>query len=212
MEHLRRAIGDPPLLVVSSDTCKRLENVVKIVFPHAEQMECFRHLMENYVKRYGGAENMYPAARAYQKVVHEHYKAIVRSKKDVANWLDQFHSLLWYRSGFNPAIKCDYVTNNIAESFNNWIKDIKDLPVCELADKLREKIMELFHRRRRIGRMLQGKILQTALRVLKARTRGLGHLLYVKGDNYIAEVRDNGNCHNKYVVRALQKECQCQEW
>jgi hypothetical protein len=34
------------------------------------------------------------------------------------------------------------VSNNIAESFNNWIKDIKDLFVCELADKIREKIMD----------------------------------------------------------------------
>jgi hypothetical protein len=83
--------------------------------------------------------------------------------------------------------------------------------VCELADKLREKIMELFHRRRRIGWMLQGKILSAVLWVLKARTRGLDHLSYVKGDNYIAEVRDNGDCHIKYVVRVLQKECQCQE-
>jgi transposase-like protein len=113
MEHLRRAIGDPPLLVVSSDACKGLENAVKDVFPHVEQRECFRHLMENYVKRYGGTENMYPAVRAYRKVVHDHYKAIVRSKTDVTAWLDQYNSLLWYRSAFNPAIKCDYVTNNI---------------------------------------------------------------------------------------------------
>jgi hypothetical protein len=50
------------------------------------------------------------------------------------------------------------------------------------------------------------------LRVLKAKTRGLEHLSYVKGDNYIAEVHDNGDCHSKFVVRALQKECQCEEW
>jgi hypothetical protein len=212
MEHLRRAIGDPPLLAVSSDDCKRLENTVKIVFPHIEQRECFRHLMENYVKRYGGAENMYPVARAYRKVVHDHYKVIVRNKTDVTTWLDQYHSLLWYKSAFNPAIKCDYVTNNIAESFNNWIKDVKDLPVCELTDKIGEKIMELFHRRRWIGQMLEGKILPAVMREQKARTRGLGHLSYVKDDNYAAEVRDNGDCHSKFVVRALQKECQCEEW
>jgi hypothetical protein len=149
---------------------------------------------------------MYNAARAYRKVVHEHHKAQVRNKLDVAHWLDTYHSLLWYRSSFNPAIKCDYVTNNIAESFNNWIKDIKDLHVCEFADKIREKIMELFHRRWRIGRMLEGKILLDVLQVLKARTRELGHLSYVKGDNYIVEVRDNGDCHSKFMVRALHKE------
>ena len=45
------------------------------------------------------------------------------------------------RSAFNPAIKCGYITNNLAESFNNWIKDWKDLPVVELAEKIREMIM-----------------------------------------------------------------------
>jgi hypothetical protein len=73
MENLRKAIGDPPLLVVSSNACKRLVNAVKAVFAHVKQRECFRHLMENYVKRFAGAEHMYPAARAYGKVVHEHH-------------------------------------------------------------------------------------------------------------------------------------------
>jgi hypothetical protein len=46
------------------------------------------------------------------------------------------HPLLWYRGGFNTDIKCDYITNNIAEVFHNWVKDHKDLPICELADRL----------------------------------------------------------------------------
>jgi hypothetical protein len=84
MTHLRRAIGEVPLLAVSADACKGLENVIKDVFPHAEQRECFRHMMQNYVKRFpGGAEHMYPAARAYKKVVHDHHLAIVREKQDV---------------------------------------------------------------------------------------------------------------------------------
>jgi hypothetical protein len=47
--------------------------------------------------------------------------------------------------------------------------------------------------------------------VLKVRTRGLDHLSYVKGDNYVAEVRNNNDCYNKFVVRTLDKECQCEE-
>jgi hypothetical protein len=72
--------------------------------------------------------------------------------------------------------------------------------VCDLADKLWEKIMELFHRRCRISWIFEGKILPPVLRVLKTRTRGLGHLSYVKGDSYIDEVWDNNDCHNKFVV------------
>jgi hypothetical protein len=48
--------------------------------------------------------------------------------------------------------------------------------------------------------------------MLKVRTRGLGHLLYVKRDNYVVEVRANNDCHSKFVVRALDKKCQCEEW
>jgi hypothetical protein len=36
MTHLQRAIGDLPLLTVSNDACKGLENVVNDVFPLAE--------------------------------------------------------------------------------------------------------------------------------------------------------------------------------
>jgi hypothetical protein len=36
------------------------------------------------------------------------------------------------------------VTSNVVESFNNWIKVIKDLPVVELADKIRDMIMVPF--------------------------------------------------------------------
>jgi hypothetical protein len=63
---------------------------------------------------------------------------------------------------------------------------------------------------RRIGRMFE-KNLPHVLRVLKARTRGSCHLSYVKGDNYVTEVRENSGCHSKFMVRALHKEFQCEE-
>ncbi|XP_066354885.1 uncharacterized protein [Miscanthus floridulus] len=67
MEQLKKAIGDPPLLAVCSDACKGLENVVKNVFPNAEQRECFYHLVRNLKKRFRGFGQIYPAARAYRE-------------------------------------------------------------------------------------------------------------------------------------------------
>ena len=54
MTQLHKAIGDLPVLAISSDACKGLENAVKNVFPQAEHRECFRHLMHNFIKRFGG--------------------------------------------------------------------------------------------------------------------------------------------------------------
>jgi hypothetical protein len=49
---------------------------------------------------------------------------------------------LWYRCGFSEVSKCDYLTNNILESFNSQIRHLKGLLLHELVDGLRELIME----------------------------------------------------------------------
>jgi hypothetical protein len=182
------------------------------VFPHAERRECFRHLMQNYMKQFAGKEYMYHVARAYRSEVYEHHMINVASIGGIKVWLKEYHSLLWYRSGFNPAIKCDYITDNIAEVFNNWIKDYKDLPVCKLANKIRVMVMELFFRRRQIRERPHGKIIPSVISILNARTRGLGYLLLTKGDHYFADVQDNNNVLTKHVVKAHLKTCSRLEW
>ncbi|WVZ92106.1 hypothetical protein U9M48_038195 [Paspalum notatum var. saurae] len=43
MQQLQKAIGNPPILAISSDACKAIANAVKAVFPWAEHRECFLH-------------------------------------------------------------------------------------------------------------------------------------------------------------------------
>jgi hypothetical protein len=153
MTQLYKVVGDLPKLAICSDACKGLLNAVRDVFPQVDQRECFRHLMENFVKRFSGESvgHMWPAARAYDKYVYEcHMAAVYAGNPEAKKWLEAYHKLKWQRSYFDSEIKCDYVTSNVAESFNNWIKDIKDLPVVELVDKIREKIMVLFFKRKKM--------------------------------------------------------------
>jgi len=83
MEQLKKAIGDPPLLAICSDACKGLENAVKNIFPNAEQRECFYHLMKNFVKRYRGFGQMYPAARAYREdIFYDHIATIMTQSSE----------------------------------------------------------------------------------------------------------------------------------
>jgi hypothetical protein len=86
------------------------------------------------------------------------------------------------------------------------------LLVSELADKVREKIMVLWHKRRKIGKMLDGRILSTVLHVLKAQTSGLGHLTVVQGDHYAAQIVDISTSNSKQVVKSYLHACSCEEW
>ena len=215
MTQLHKAIGHLPVLAICTDACKGLEKAVKDVFPQAEHRECFRHLMQNFIKRFGGDtySKMYPAARTYRPRVFKYFfNQVVSANPQILEWLENHHKLLWMRSAFNPEIKCDYVTNNLAESFNNWIRYWKDLPIVELADKIREMIMTLFHKRRAISERLHGRILPAVLRQLRARTRGLGHLTVVKAGPFAAEIHDTTSTHNRHVVKSHLHECTCLQW
>ena len=78
--------------------------------------------MDNMKKYYSGgvyAKNMWPAARAYAPHKFKYFfDKVVDASPDVLNWLKEHHNLLWARSKFTIEIKCDYINNNLAESWN----------------------------------------------------------------------------------------------
>lgn len=75
MSQLNKAIGNASPLAICTDACKGLENAIEQVFPQAEHRECFRHLMQNFIKKYSSDTfgRMYPAAKAYRNAVFDHH-------------------------------------------------------------------------------------------------------------------------------------------
>lgn len=63
------------------------------------------------------------------------------ARPDAMQYLREKHNKLWTRSQFSTLSKVDYVTNNVAESFNNWIKAEKGLNLDDFMDTLRQKLM-----------------------------------------------------------------------
>jgi hypothetical protein len=108
---------------------------------------------------------------------------IYAASKVVRPYLDKDHYLIWMRSRFLEEIKVDHITNNVAEVWNNWVKEIKDLPIAELVDTLRTKFMELFAKRSRIGEKFDGHVmLPIVVRQLQIMSRQLGHLNVKEGE------------------------------
>jgi hypothetical protein len=182
MMQLKRYLGPVSPLAVHTDACQGLENAVKVVFPHAEQRECFGHMYLNLIEKFkvgGEWVRMWPAVRSYTKQTHSYHLGNVMAAStdtDFASWLQTYHSLLWYRSGFNTAIKCDYINNNLAESFNNTVEELKDLPVHDMVDQIRVMIMRLWELRKRIGDVLQGDKLPAVVQQVVNRSRNLTQL------------------------------------
>ena len=173
--------------------------------------------MKNFSKRFQGPAfgRMYPAARTFQPKYHEYLmQKMYEVNKKVEPWLKANHKLKWMRSKFSEAIKCDHITNNLAEVWNNWVKDIKDLPIADLADTLRSKFMEPYARRR-VGEKFEGHImLSIVVRQLHTLSRQLGHLKIKDGGRDEAEVTEVIASHKiiRHVVKIKNHVCTCREW
>jgi len=182
---LHKAIGMPYGLVISSDIQKGLQNAIEKVYPLAEHRECMRHLFSNFKKKFQGdifKFGLWGAARTYSVTRFDTFiNEIEKYCPTAIQYLNKEHNKLWSRSKFGTIAKCDNLTNNIAETFNNWISEERNKPIVDLIDSIRQKIMVRFEQKKRIIRSLKGPLVPKVADNIKLISRVLllttSHLL-----------------------------------
>jgi hypothetical protein len=129
--------------------------------------------------------------------------------------MEKNHKKLWARSKFNEVCKVDYVNNNLAESFNSWIRKTKGLYVVDLLDMIITMIMAKFELRQRISaeKFSGHRIISAWMKKLNAKTRGLKMTL-IKRKPFEAEVTtvDKEKREWRYPVNLEKKTCSCSQW
>ncbi|KAF6169933.1 hypothetical protein GIB67_034325 [Kingdonia uniflora] len=70
------------------------------------------------------------------------------AKYDAKTWLEREPYESWYRSYFDTSTKCEHMTNNFSESFNNWIVKIRDKPLNKMVVRLNLMQMTLMYERK----------------------------------------------------------------
>jgi len=188
---------------------------VSEVFPNAEHRECMWHLVQNFKKRFHGQvfdDHLWASSYSWNSYLFEkHWSAMAAAKPAAMVYLQQNHKKLWTRSQFGVTCKIDYVTNNLAESFNNWIKGEKGRNLDDLLDTIRQKLLIKWNHRRKIARQMQGKILPHIVDKLKEQSRNLDIDVITSGDG-IAELCARGGSSFRFVVNLEQRTCTCRAW
>ncbi|EEE67181.1 hypothetical protein OsJ_24270 [Oryza sativa Japonica Group] len=129
------------------------------------------------------------AARCYTEDRFQwHLKHIWDVRPDAIEYLEKHHSRIWYRCGFSELSKCDYLTNNVSESFNNQIKGLNGLLIHELVDSIREIVMVKFALRRDCASKMDDGILPGVMKELNIATSNLKVVKVARSDHGFAEV------------------------
>ena len=218
LQNLRHMIGFPNGLVIHTDACKGLEIAVDQVFPGVEHRECMRHLVANFGKLFKGKlydDNLWPSSLTYSSKKHMYHLRQMFTKQEVKDFLEKDHPKIWARSKFNEICKVDYVNNNLAESFNAWIRKVKGLNLVDMLDKIRQMLMAKFSLRQKIAaeKFVGHKIIPAVMKPLHAKTRSLKMTL-IKRKPYEAEVTaiDKENREWRYPVDLEKRTCSCKHW
>ncbi|XP_027171683.1 uncharacterized protein LOC113771283 [Coffea eugenioides] len=148
-------------LTFMSDRQKGLNLAYEEIFPDATGRHCCRHI-SNFKSQFPGIllkSFFWKAAKSYDVVGYNEAMASIKDI-NIAAWryLDKIPRSSWCRYVFSSELKCDHVTNNFTESFNNWVGDFRGKPILTLVDGLRRKFMKKLHKRYQKGCTLTANI------------------------------------------------------
>nr|XP_051227466.1 uncharacterized protein LOC127345084 isoform X2 [Lolium perenne] len=173
------------------------------------------HLVSNFKKKFHGKvfdDHLWAAAYSWNPYVFDkHWVAMEEVKPAATAYIRKWHNRLWSRSQFSTLCKVDYVTNNLAECFNNWIKHYKSLNLDDFMDKARQLIMIMWNRRRKVAKKLDALVLPHLMKRLNAMTREL-NLEVVESSEILAEVTALGGGGFRFVVNLQERTCSCRQW
>ncbi|KAK4394496.1 hypothetical protein Sango_1603900 [Sesamum angolense] len=192
---------------------KWLVETINEIVPNAVNRRCARHIYANFRGQFAGAalkRYFWQAARSYNVAGFNFALHKIKELKPAAyDWLLKIPAEMWSRHAFDERLKNDHVTNNISESFNHWVGDLRSKPVLTLVDGLRTKLMCRLQKRKLKGLKMSGDLVPNVVKELnkiKEESRKC-HLL--AAGEYEFEVQDQ---NINYIVNLRTRTCNCRVW
>ncbi|KAF7113214.1 hypothetical protein RHSIM_RhsimUnG0149100 [Rhododendron simsii] len=216
LEHIQtiiRASGQNRPWTIMSDQQKGLDGVVAHLLPEASHRNCARQLFNNFKAKYPGLalrKQFWIAARAYnQRKFNGAMAAIKELNTEAHGYLVKLPVSSWARHAFDDRVRSDHITNNGAESFNNWLGNLRGNPILTMLEGIRCKVMSRIQTRHQKGvawtHRITANVKKLLIKVGKEARQCKAE--YCGGTEY--DVMDNGVRH---LVDLGSLECVCRRW
>ena len=154
--------------------------------------------------------NFWAAAKVYNEFLFNKAMQHIRMINEAAYvWLMSKPKEMWARHAYDPRIKIDHVTNNMTESFNQWIGNLRAKPTLTMLDGIRIKIMGRLNKRFKKANTLDSLVtpkIKKTLDLIQQDSR-FCKVIAVGDDEY--QVVDG---FTTFVVTLIVKTCACGYW
>lgn len=215
---LKSALSTSCPLTFVADRQKGLKESIVEIFKGSFHGYCLRYLTEQLLRDLKGqfshevkhlmVEDFFAAAYASKP---ESFQRSIESIKSISleayNWIIQSDPQNWANAFFQGA-RYNHMSSNFGELFYSWASDATELPITQMVDVLRGKIMELIYTRRTESNQWMTRLtpsMEEKLEKESQKVRGL-HVLLSAGSTF--EVRGDAI----EIVNIDHWDCSCKGW
>ncbi|XP_071918934.1 uncharacterized protein [Coffea arabica] len=197
-------------LTFMTDRQKGWNLTYKEIFPDATKRHYCRHICSNFKSQFSRIllrSFFWKAAKSYDVVGYN--EAMVSIKDiNITVWrcLDKIPRSSWCRHVFSSQLKCDHVTNNFTESFNDWVGDLRGKPILTLVDGLRRMFIKKLHKRYQKGCTLTANITpRIAEKLTEISQASRKYEMHMASENTF----EIGDLDRSYIVNLSKRICDC---
>ncbi|KAE8667848.1 isopenicillin N epimerase-like isoform 2 [Hibiscus syriacus] len=155
---LKSALSTTFPITFVADIQKGLRESISEIFKGSFHGYCLRYLTEQLIRDLKGQfshemkrlmiDDLHNAALAPRPELFQTYlESIKKISLEAYNWVIQSEPQNWANAYF-PGARYNHMTSNFGELFYSWVLDAHELPITQMVDVIRQKIMELIYTRR----------------------------------------------------------------
>ncbi|XP_074298568.1 uncharacterized protein LOC141629472 [Silene latifolia] len=183
------------------------------MLPEASRRICARHLYANFKQEWPGdllKNYFWIASKAHNGFVFT--KAMEQIKKNSVaayNYLMDVPLELWARHKFDQSVKVGEVTNNLVESFNASIRELRGLPILSMLEGLRRKCMKNMHKKRNAVTKWNSSVCPRVKEMCDRAWDDGYYCIPISAGEGLYDVKDGNHYYN---VNLRKWTCDCQSW
>ncbi|XP_054806413.1 uncharacterized protein LOC129309081 isoform X2 [Prosopis cineraria] len=158
LQELKSALSISEQMTFVADYEKGLKKSLAEIFEKCYHSYCLRHLAEKLNKDLKGqfshearrfmVNDLYAAAYAPKMEVFDHSIENIKGiSPEAYSWVMQSEPENWANAFFAGA-RYDHLTSNFGHQFYSWVSEAHELPITQMVDVLRGKMMEAIYTRR----------------------------------------------------------------
>lgn len=215
---LKSAMQTPGTITFVADKHKGLKESIAEIFEDSYHGYCLRYLTEHLIRDLKGqfshevkrllVEDFYAAAYASRLDGFQRFLDSIKSiSVEAYNWVMQSEPEHWANAFFRGA-RYNNLTSNFGDIFYSWASEAHELPITQMVDVIRSKMMELIYDHRSDSSQWLGRLTPFMEEKLEKESLKVGSLQVLLSAGSTFEVRGD----TIEIVDIDHWDCSCKGW